>query len=134
MRRGQKLKIITVERHYKEPEISPDSIAEIQIQPPVEPADSAVVIPDSAIVKEEIKPEPKPQPKTKETKPAAPAKPKAEANKKATSKPSTYKVVSGDNLYKISKRFGVTIDALKKANGMTNDNLSVGQSLKIPSK
>lgn len=134
VRRGQKLKIITVERHYKEPEISPDSIAEIQIQPPVEPADSAVVIPDSAIVKEEIKPEPKPQPKAKETKPAAPAKPKAEANKKATSKPSTYKVVSGDNLYKISKRFGVTIDALKKANGMTNDNLSVGQSLKIPSK
>ena len=43
-----------------------------------------------------------------------------------------YVVKSGDNLYAISKLYGVTVDELKQANGLTSNLLSVGQVLKIP--
>lgn len=38
----------------------------------------------------------------------------------------------GDNLYDIAQRFGVTVAAIKEANGLENNNLSVGQRLIIP--
>jgi LysM repeat protein len=45
----------------------------------------------------------------------------------------TYMVQPGDNLFRISLRFGVTLDALMRVNGITNQNLIyVGQVLKIP--
>ena len=47
---------------------------------------------------------------------------------------TTYVVQSGDYLAKISKKFNVTIAAIKKANNMTNDVVRVGQKLKIPGK
>lgn len=135
VRRGQKLKIITVERHYKETDIAPDSIGELQVEPMVNLNDSSTVIEkapvDSAVVSKPEKVVEKPTPKTT---PKATPKPKTETKKNTPTKPSTYKVAIGDNLYKISKRFGITIDALKKANGMTNDNIRAGQELKIPSK
>lgn len=135
VRRGQKLKIITVERHYKETDIAPDSIGELQVEPMVNLNDSSTVIEkapvDSAVVSKPEKVVEKPTPKTT---PKTTPKPKTETKKNTPTKPSTYKVASGDNLYKISKRFGITIDALKKANGMTNDNIRAGQELKIPSK
>lgn len=46
---------------------------------------------------------------------------------------STYTVQSGDSLYAISRRTGVSVDALKKANGMRDGYLRVGQALSIPS-
>ena len=46
---------------------------------------------------------------------------------------NTYIVQSGDTLYGISKQFGVTIDAMKNANNLTTNTLSVGQVLNIPS-
>ena len=46
--------------------------------------------------------------------------------------PSLYKVVAGDTLWKISKTFGTTVDALKKANKLTSDNIYPGQTLEIP--
>lgn len=49
-------------------------------------------------------------------------------------KPSTYKVKKGDTLYSIASRNGVTVDQLKKANGLKSDKLQIDQSLKIPSK
>lgn len=45
----------------------------------------------------------------------------------------SYSVVKGDSLYKIAKRHGVTVAALKAANNLATDNLSIGQSLSIPS-
>jgi N-acetylmuramoyl-L-alanine amidase len=45
---------------------------------------------------------------------------------------SSYRVQSGDTLYLIAKKYGVTVDALKKANGMSGSYLWVGQTLKIP--
>jgi stage VI sporulation protein D len=45
----------------------------------------------------------------------------------------TYTVQSGDTLSKIAKRFGVTVDAIVKANNIANPNLiKAGQVLKIP--
>jgi murein DD-endopeptidase MepM/ murein hydrolase activator NlpD len=43
-----------------------------------------------------------------------------------------YAVASGDSLYTIAKRNGVTVDALKAANGLADGKLKIGQQLKIP--
>jgi len=45
---------------------------------------------------------------------------------------NTYVVKSGDSLYQIARNYGVTVDALKQVNNLTNDLLSIGQVLKIP--
>lgn len=45
---------------------------------------------------------------------------------------TTYVVQRGDNLYRISLRFGVTVAALKAANGLRSDLIYVGQRLVIP--
>lgn len=47
--------------------------------------------------------------------------------------PATYTVVAGDTLFRIALRFGLTVQELASANGITNVELiSVGQTLKIP--
>ena len=44
-----------------------------------------------------------------------------------------YVVKSGDTLYAIARRFGLTVDALREANQLQNPSLlSVGQALLIP--
>ena len=50
-----------------------------------------------------------------------------------TDSTETYTVVKGDNLYQIALKFDTTVDALKTLNGLTNNVLSIGQVLKIPS-
>lgn len=46
---------------------------------------------------------------------------------------TTYTVQSGDTLFAIAQRFGVTVQAIVNANNMSNpNNLSVGQELIIP--
>ena len=44
---------------------------------------------------------------------------------------TNYKVVNGDTLYSISKKFGVSIDTIVSDNALKNNILSVGQNLKI---
>lgn len=44
---------------------------------------------------------------------------------------NTYTVVAGDSLWGISKKYNVTIDNLKKWNGLTSDILKIGQTLKL---
>ena len=52
----------------------------------------------------------------------------------STTTPSyTYTVVSGDTLYSIARRFNTTVDELKQLNNLTNNTLSIGQKLLIPS-
>ena len=58
------------------------------------------------------------------------------ANNKAAkaSKPVTHSIKSGENLSKIADKYGITVDQLKKANNLKNDNIRAGQTLNIPAK
>ncbi len=46
---------------------------------------------------------------------------------------NTYKVVNGDTLYSIARKYNISVDELKRLNNLTGNNLSIGQILKVPS-
>lgn len=50
-----------------------------------------------------------------------------------TSNEITYTVKKGDSLWLIANRYDTTVNAIKDKNGLTSNNLSIGQILKIPS-
>lgn len=60
----------------------------------------------------------------------------AVVKKKEVQKPKTvtHRVRSGESLSKIARRYGVTVSAIKKANNLTSDKISIGQKLRIPTK
>lgn len=43
-----------------------------------------------------------------------------------------HRVVSGESLEKIARHYSVTVESLKKANGLTTSTIMIGQELKIP--
>ena len=45
-----------------------------------------------------------------------------------------YVVRAGDTLFSIARRYGVTVQAIMSANGLTNYNIRVGQELVIPAR
>ena len=47
---------------------------------------------------------------------------------------TVYIVQRGDYLAKISKKYNIKVDAIKKLNNMTTDNIRLGQKLKLPGK
>jgi murein DD-endopeptidase MepM/ murein hydrolase activator NlpD len=51
---------------------------------------------------------------------------------KASSRTAGIVVESGDSLMGISRRTGVPVAALREANGLTDDNIRIGQTLKVP--
>jgi LysM repeat protein len=62
--------------------------------------------------------------------PSPPAEQPAQTGGGAT---RTYTIQSGDTLYAVAGKFGTTVDAIVKLNGLTDpDVLTVGQVLKIP--
>ncbi|MBD5267540.1 MAG: LysM peptidoglycan-binding domain-containing protein [Bacteroides sp.] len=128
--KGKKLKIFTYERVATGKKKAAPVVAEST--PAVQP-DSITVCNDSIgepAIQEIAQVEPE--------KPAAPVK-KAEKAKPAPAKKAPaqrtriHTVKKGDNLYRISKMYkGVTVDDIKKLNGLKNNDLQVGQKLKIP--
>ncbi|MEQ8822289.1 MAG: peptidoglycan DD-metalloendopeptidase family protein [Sumerlaeia bacterium] len=50
----------------------------------------------------------------------------------ARSTPGIYTVRKGDSLWKIAQNSGTTVDALKSLNGLSGNNLAVGQQLRLP--
>ena len=64
------------------------------------------------------------------------SKKKNSRTSKKQSKPKEYTVKEGDNLDKIARRNGTTVEELRRANGMKKNETMIksGQNLKIPSK
>lgn len=56
------------------------------------------------------------------------------SQKSTAKKATTHKIQSGENLGRIAKKYGVTVDAIKKANGLKSDAIRAGAELKIPAK
>lgn len=71
-----------------------------------------------------------PAPKPVEPKPA----PKPVPTPAPTPTVKTHTVAKGESLWAISKKYGTTIDAIKKTNGLKSDSLRVGQKLTIPTQ
>jgi LysM repeat protein len=44
---------------------------------------------------------------------------------------SNYTVVRGDTLFAISRKFGMTVEEIKSLNGLTSNNLNIGQLLRV---
>ncbi len=61
-------------------------------------------------------------------------KPAKEKSGKRIKVKKTHVVKRGDSLYSLSKKYGTTVDALKKVNHLKKEALQVGQKIKIPKK
>lgn len=100
---------------------APDSVATAA------PADStAVAAGASARVSAAMAPAPQVQPESRPARrsQAAPAAPTTR----------THVVKKGESLSRIANKYGVTVKAIKQANGLRNDRIYPGQKLKIPAK
>ena len=59
--------------------------------------------------------------------------PTAQSDESETGDTISYKVVSGDSLYSIARKYNTTVDEIKSLNNLTSNLLNIGQTLKIPS-
>ncbi|MDE5684457.1 MAG: LysM peptidoglycan-binding domain-containing protein [Muribaculaceae bacterium] len=141
---GKKLKIVSTRRVYKpkveevKPETTPIIADTAVVIPPAQPDSISAAVPDSLGVagtveaafsapKEEKKVEETPR----QTPKAQPAKAQPKKKQEAPA-PRTHKVRKGENLSKIAARYGTTVDKIKKANNLKNNNIQAGQRLSIP--
>lgn len=135
--KGQKLKINTLQRRYINNEVAADSVAvdSVALRPEIAISDS--IMPDTVTgVETAVETAPVPQEEkttVKEQKPKTTATAKPKTNQAAPAKkPVTHKVAKGESLYKIATKYGITVDALKKANNLKSDNIQAGKVLTIP--
>lgn len=134
VRRGQRLKINTYQRRY----ITPSAAA--QTDTTTMSTDSTVVIAavndsiatDSTAASDRVSTamNTSTQQQAQNTQQQVQKQPKQPAQEQP--KTRTHKVKRGESLSKIASRYGVTVKAIKEANGLKNDNIQVGQRLKIP--
>lgn len=88
--------------------------------------------PEEVMTPTEPKPEPKAEPKSEpkaEPKPEPKPKPKPQPKKPTATR---HTVKSGDTLYQLAKKYGVSVQDIKEANSLSSSALSIGQKLKIP--
>lgn len=135
LKAGQKLKIVTTEKvkvYKPKEETTPEEVA-ADDSLAVQAAVAEKKTPSKA-EKEATKADKKKEAKSKkdsEGKAKTQEKPKA---KKEQAETSTHTVKSGESLYLIAKKYGITVDALKKANSIKNNQIKPGQKLTIPKK
>lgn len=55
-------------------------------------------------------------------------------NNNSTPSQNIYTVQKGDSLWAIANKYGTTVDSIKSANNLTSNNLSIGQTLIIPTE
>ena len=131
---GKNLKVIVKEKVkvYKPvEEETPEELAEadsLAVQAAVTASD------DSAKKKEKAEKKQTATKSKRETKKSTKEKPKTQTKKKTKENSSTHVVRSGESLYLIAKKYGVTVNQLKKANSITNNKIKPGQKLTIPKK
>ncbi len=135
---GQKLKIVTTQRTYKPKAEETKAIAENTTQSQETPATQAPATDSTATqvaaaftshaTSDTVKEEPARAPEQPVAKKTSTSKKK---NAKA-SKPRTHKIARGESLSKIAKRYGVTVNQLKRANNLKSDAIRAGQNLIIP--
>lgn len=138
VRRGQTLRINTVQRRYVPTPAQTDSTTtdnKPQVAVPDTKADTTPV----AKTDETVEPTPQTRQVTDAMSNAKKGDKKKDndrknSRKKTESKPVKHKVSSGENLTKIAKRYGVTVEQLRSANNISGDNIRAGQTLTIPSK
>lgn len=133
VRRGQRLKINTYQRRY----ITPSAAA--QADTTAAPTDSTVVI---AAVNDSIATDSTAASDRVSTAMNTSTQQQAQNTQQVQKQPKqpaqeqpktrTHKVKRGESLSKIASRYGVTVKAIKEANGLKNDNIQAGQRLKIP--
>lgn len=156
---GQRLKIKTVQRKYKPK--APEQ-PKVEEKPVVIAVDTMAVATgtDSTNVGVDMLPTdslttdsattvagnvaaafaPKEEPAKEETEKVEPkneVKKEVKKTEKPAKKKSAYtnhKVRRGESLSKIAKKYGVTVNAIKRANNFAGDRINVGQTIKIPNK
>lgn len=131
--RGKNLKIVTRELVASKTESAPATTTQPEACAPEAPADSVPFIqngtPEPQIeaneeAEEEDPDEDEVEEVVEEAKPAPKPAPAY----------VTYRVRKGDTLYKIAREHDTTVDKIMQANNLTDNNLAVGQRLKIPQK
>lgn len=133
VRRGQRLKINTYQRRY----VTPSAAA--QADTTAAPTDSTVVI---AAVNDSIATDSTTASDRVSSAMNTSTQQQVQNNQQVQKRPKqpaqeqpktrTHKVKRGESLSKIASRYGVTVKAIKEANGLKNDNIQAGQRLKIP--
>lgn len=123
VRRGQTLRINTYRRKYIEVPADSTAVADsVAVQQPA-PVDN--VVKADTVKQKEVKPAPvQTQPKPKKT----------ETEKPRKQKTTTHTIKTGENLGRIAAKYGVSVDALRKANNIKGDKIKAGDKLVIPSK
>ena len=76
-------------------------------------------------------PKPDPQPTTTPTQPVVPTPPSVPNSSPNQPKAQYHAVVAGETLYAISRRYGVSVDEIKRLNALAGNTISVGQQLRI---
>lgn len=132
VKRGQRLRINIVKREY----IQPDTVASTKAAAPAPEAVKAPELKSDTTATDTASTQVKASFESS-SRPAAVSNAPAKKNSStATNKPKNvkYRVKAGDNLLKIAKAHGTTVDAIKAANSLAGDNIRVGQTLTIPQK
>ena len=94
---------------------------------PTMPRDSS-----SASSRPTTTPPPRPKPTVASTPPAPKPKPKPTPVKPKAPPPIRHTVVKGDTLYNLSRRYGTSVSAIQRANGIKGTTIRLGQRLVIP--